>query len=147
TSFAAVQSYLDMGGRIFTSASMYAWYKYSPSAEMRASASIPGGGKLAVGQILLDTSFPKGKALADWLAAMRPSAPYGELKMDGVYDDYDSVDPTASQVWGVSQALERVPAGKRPRIVTTNTPVGKPTERQCGKAVHFDAVAPTGFVD
>jgi len=60
--------------------------------------------------------------------------------MEEVYDNYDSVDPMAAQVWGRSDAWQRTPPGKRPRFVTTNTPVGKSAEQQCGKAANLDAL-------
>jgi len=139
-SFAAVRDYLDSGGRLFTTHFMYTWYKYSPSPEMRLSATFDGSA-MADRTVVLDTSFPKGRALADWLAHVKPDEPYGRIAFAQAYDDYVAVDPAAAQVWGRGEQLPPLlgPPSFHPRFITTNTPVGRPPSEQCGKGVQLDA--------
>ncbi|MGZ3455430.1 MAG: carboxypeptidase regulatory-like domain-containing protein, partial [Polyangiales bacterium] len=133
TSYKAMTDYLSQGGRIFTTDFEYTWYKYSPDAALRGVGTIPGGAPIGASPIDLDTSFPKGKALADWLQTVEPTAPYAKLTCDYVFDNVSSVTKTASQTWATSGSPTH------PRFFTINTPVGKPLEEQCGKAVHLDA--------
>jgi hypothetical protein len=106
---------------------------------MRAVAPIGQNDSEGTNPVELVTSFPKGKALADWLTYVDPSVPYGKVKCDNVYNTFKPADPAKSQTWGQSIGL----GGKagmtvNPRFLTINTPVGKPVEAQCGKAVHLD---------
>jgi hypothetical protein len=135
----AMTKYLAMGGRVFGTDFQYVWYKNSTDAALRGLASIPGGGIMpGDNPVLLDTSFPKGKALADWFAFVRPGFPYGEITCERVFDNFTSVATSpASRVWGSSAAVERM--GTYPRFVTVNTPAGAPPGEQCGRAVHLDA--------
>jgi hypothetical protein len=134
----AMTRYLAMGGRVFGTDFQYVWHKQSPDPALRASAVIPGGG-LGMGgnPVRLDTSFPKGQALADWFAFVRPGFAYGEIACEQVWDNFTSVSGAASRVWGTSGSIER--SGTFPRFLTVNTPAGAPAAEQCGRAVHLDA--------
>ncbi len=140
TSFAAVDQYLKAGGRIFTTDFQYLWYKSSPDAAMRAVMPIPGGAPGGTNPVTLDTSFTKGKALADWLAYVDKTTTYGKVQCDYVFNNFSPADKTKAQVWASSLGTSGAAGtGNNPRFVTINTPVGKPVEEQCGKAVHLDA--------
>ncbi len=142
TSYAAVDQYLKAGGRIFTTDFQYLWYKQSPDAAMRAVMPIPGGAPTGTNPVTLDTTFTKGKALADWLAYVDPvaKAAYGKVQCDYVFNNFSPADKTKAQVWASSIGVSGAAGtGNNPRFVTINTPVGKPVEEQCGKAVHLDA--------
>jgi hypothetical protein len=156
--FAEVRKYLDNGGRIFTTDFQYTWYKYSPDPGMGGGnpngpnagiGQIPGGAPDGFDPVTLDTSFPKGKALADWLAFVFASgdagAGYGQVSADYVFANIDSLVASATQTWANSAAGQLGTAG--PRVFTVNTPVGKPVDQQCGKGVHLDAhiTQPPGF--
>lgn len=142
--YAAMTDYLKAGGRIFTTDFMYLWYKYSPDAALSSVASIPGGAPLGGSPMTLDSSFPKGKALVDWLAATS-GIKSGQIKPDNMYANFGSVDQSKAQIWASSGAGPLYPlpgVGKAgPRVMTVNVPVGAPAENQCGRAVHIDAHA------
>ncbi|MBK7397371.1 MAG: carboxypeptidase regulatory-like domain-containing protein [Myxococcales bacterium] len=142
TSFAAVDQYLKAGGRIFTTDFQYLWYKNSPDPAMKAVMPIPGGAPSGTNPVTLDTTFTKGKALADWLAFVdkTAAAAYGKVQCDYVFNNFSPADKTKAQVWGHSiGTFGGAGTTDNPRFVTINTPVGKPVEEQCGKAVHLDA--------
>ena len=130
-SYMAMSQYLDMGGRIFSTDFQYTWYRYSPDAGLRAAGNIQGGAPLGASPVLIDSSFPKGKALADWMDYTKNSTTYGQVTPDVVFDNFLSMDATKSQTFASS--------GSHPRFMTINTPVGVPVDQQCGKAVHLDA--------
>ncbi len=140
TSFAAVNDYLNAGGRIFTTDFQYLWYKSSPDPNMRAVAPIPGGAPGGTNPVSLDTTFPKGKALADWLSYVDKTVTYGKVTCDYVFNNFSPADPKKAQIWGSSIGVSGgAGTSNNPRFITINTPVGKPVEDQCGKAVHLDA--------
>ncbi len=150
--FKTVTDYLDQGGRIFTTDFQYTWYRYSPDPQMgaasasdldhdrprehRRAALRPGTTPLT-----LNTSFPKGLALAQWLTAVFPATPLvgpdggvlpnnAGVSCDSVWDNIESLN-TKPQLWATADAT--------PHVFTVNTPVGVPTAQQCGKGVHIDA--------
>jgi hypothetical protein len=131
TSFAAMTDYLGMGGRIFSTDFQYLWYKLSPDPALAGIGDIPGGAPGGSSPIVIDTSFQKGKALADWMDYTRLSAGYGNVTASAIYDNFHSLDPMKTTTFASS--------GGHPRFMTINTPVGAPLEEQCGKAVHLDA--------
>jgi hypothetical protein len=132
TSYAAVAAYLAAGGRIFTTDFQYTWYKYSPDSGLKGIGNIPGGAPTGENPVLLDTTFPKGKALADWLKYVDPASTANQVTADYVFDNFYSYTKASAQQWGYS-------GPPHARFLTVNTPVGKPVEEQCGKAVHLDA--------
>jgi hypothetical protein len=145
-SYDAVRAYLDAGGRIFTTDYMYVWYKYSSDKNLNTAPwSWPGGAKPGSDPLAVDTSFPKGQALGDWLYNVSVSAPYSSqvstyppvkdqfpVKAAGgsVFDNVWSVDP--------KYGLEWTHSGGHPRIVTMGMPSSQPAASQCGKGVHLD---------
>jgi hypothetical protein len=130
--FGAMTEYLNAGGRIFTTDFMYTWYRYSPDANLKNATNMRGGAPIGGSPIKIDTSFPKGQALADWLEFN--GVPGGTVDPDVVFSNIISVDPAAAQEWGNSTA-----PNPGPRIFTVNMPAGVPVEEQCGKGVHIDA--------
>jgi hypothetical protein len=146
-SFEAVTRWVDSGGRMFGSHFSYDWFKFSPDARWNA-AMRPRVGYAGRPQspIKIDTSFPKGKALADWMKFIDPGVTYGEVAAPEVFDNMSG---TAAQVWATSTTNPGAPPGtmppptampipNRPRFLTMNAPVGEPAEKQCGKLVHLD---------
>ncbi|MBS2012021.1 MAG: carboxypeptidase regulatory-like domain-containing protein [Deltaproteobacteria bacterium] len=131
--FSAMQEYLESGGRIFTTDFMYTWYRYSPNADVRAAINgrwnAPGGGP----NLQIDTSFPKGQALADWLQKSAGLASGTTVTPSVVYGNFTASDPTKSQLWAHNSTKAE------PRVVSINVPVGVPADQQCGKGVHIDA--------
>jgi hypothetical protein len=150
TSFTAVSQYLAAGGRIFTTDFMYTWYKDSPDMGIQSVSNIPGGAPVEGSSgflpgagpgdpIDIDTSFPKGMALATWLKTVFPSSPNtqkNQVMMDVVFGNIQTTDMMKAQVWARSQNNG---GGNYPRVQTMNVPVGAPTAMQCGKGVHIDA--------
>jgi hypothetical protein len=137
SSYQAVAQYLAMGGRIFTTDFQYTWYRYSPDPGLMSIGSIQGGAPSGDSPIKVDASFPKGKALADWMNYTMMSSSYGQVTPDEVFDNFLSANPMKSQTFGSSPAFPS--STQHPRFMTINTPVGLPVDQQCGKAVHLDA--------
>lgn len=138
----AMTEYLKAGGRIFTTDYMYTWYRDTPDTAFKSATTISGGAPVGGNPMALDVSFPKGKALSEWLKTVYPaSAPIGagNVPFDVVFDNLRSVDPTKGQVWASSGKSSTTAPPIAPRIFTVNLPVGVPADKQCGKGVHIDA--------
>jgi hypothetical protein len=145
--FKAMTDYLNAGGRVFGTDLEYVWFKYSPDPAVTDAVKFPpippgGGMTLGASPAVVDTMFPKGKALADWLKNLEPMSKYGEINPIGIQANTTSVS-SAGQVWassppsdGMGKPVPNVPAV--PRIYSMNLPAGAPVEKQCGKSVHLD---------
>ncbi len=128
--FAAMTSYLASGGRIFTTDYMYTWYRYSPDVDLRTATSIRGGAPDRENAMQIDTSFPKGQALSDWLLAAAGIAS-GKVEPEIVFGNIISNDSAKSRRWATDSG--------EPRVFSVNLPVSVPADQQCGKGVHIDA--------
>jgi hypothetical protein len=143
--FTVMSDYMKAGGRIFTTDFMYTWYRYAGDAQLKTAASWRGGAPLGGSPMSLDDTFPKGKALVDWLQVVGATPTPGQLKPDVVWSNIISLDANKTQEWAQSGAPN--PGG---RVFTVNVPVGVPADQQCGKGVHIDAhlnQAPPDLVD
>jgi hypothetical protein len=127
-----VVSYANLGGRVFATHFSYTWlYDIAPFSSTAAWNINQGMYDGAVGWI--DTSFPKGQALSDWLQLVGASTTPGQIPVSVVRHDFDSV-VAPSQRWMYSQA----PDPAMPLHYTFNTPVGAPAQNQCGRVVYSD---------
>jgi hypothetical protein len=136
--FDALTRYVNAGGRTFGSHFEYVWWRFTPDADLAGAFSITRGGELAAPPIVLDTSFPKGKALADWMKFLDPTLVYGQVPSKAILDDFTAARPPA-QIWARSPGVGTIAAMSRyPRFMTINTPVGAPAEQRCGRMAHLD---------
>jgi hypothetical protein len=135
----AVTKYLAQGGRVFGSDFMYVWYRYATDPVMMNALDIRGGAPPGRNPLVIDTSFPKGKALADWMKFVDPMITYGEITAQSVFDNFKTAMMPTAQVWASSPASGGMPTETHPRIITINTPASAPQDKQCGRAVHLDA--------
>jgi hypothetical protein len=133
----AMTRYLGQGGRIFGSDFMYVWYRYSPDARLSNALAITGAAPEGNNPLTIDTSFARGRALADWLKVVDPSSTYGQIVSNEVFDNVVGAAPAAVRVWASSTSPRSDVA--HPRILSINIPPGVPAPQQCGRAVHLDA--------
>ena len=133
-------SYMDAGGRLFTTHYSYVWlYNDAPFKGTAmwnnpidppvTFASDPQTG-------YIDQSFPKGAALAQWLKlpAVNASTTLGQIELNTLRDNFSGV-VAPSQLW-ISLADQQL--GSVPMHYTFNTPVGTPPAQQCGRVVYDD---------
>jgi hypothetical protein len=137
-----VKRYADSGGRIFASHLHFNWLWKGP-APWPSTAMYTGGSQEAQdppnpSTATIDTTFPKGAALADWLSANGASPTRGQIQ---IYDSAHSV----SQVNPPTQRWIYLPTnpnwtsqGTSTQYMTFNTPVEAATDAQCGRVVHTD---------
>ena len=135
--YAAVKSYVDAGGRFLATGLHYDWFtsQFASTAQWKqpvSSTSPP---------FLVDTTFPKGKALSDWIQSVFTTSPPPAGQV--------SVTETAHDVAGVTAPTTRWiyygdPSTYGTTYLSFNAPVGLKPSAQCGRAAYSDATVGTG---
>ena len=140
---AAMQDYLNSGGRAFGTDFMYTWWRdgwdSNPTAAKHTAQTWYGGATNESQGLTydVDSTFPKGLAFAQWLQTVRASTVMGKLPIDVVFANLSNVNATVAQRWLSGGGTTMY--GVTDKIFTFNTPVGAAPADQCGKAVYLDA--------
>jgi hypothetical protein len=130
-------NYANAGGRIFATHYSYVWFydaaPFSSTAmwdvdQMPTFASDPGTG-------LINTGFPEGLALAQWLNGILPGSAFGQIPLSTLRHDFDGVIPPSNLWLTVNDANFSAPV---PMHYTFETPVGAPSDQQCGRVLYSD---------
>jgi hypothetical protein len=129
---AAIETYANGGGRIFGSHYHYYWFQHG-SAAFQSTAQWQGDGMAPSGgaPYKINTSFPKGAALADWLTAQGVT-PHGEMPLSSPSNDVGTVTASKSTAWVTNSAASST------KYLSFNTAVGAAEADQCGKVVYGD---------
>jgi hypothetical protein len=144
----AMHDWLDEGGKVFATHFHYTWFKNSPQTDFQNVATWRGwsAGDMG-GSYEIDTSFPKGQTLKDWLNGVGALS-NGTITLNGVADSVAAVNPPTNRwIWDKAR-------GGDTKYLSFGTPIGgmnngKEGTQYCGKAVLSDlhaASAPTGDV-
>ncbi|HKQ70190.1 MAG TPA: carboxypeptidase regulatory-like domain-containing protein [Polyangiaceae bacterium] len=134
----AMQAYANAGGRVFASHWHNYWLEHGP-APFPTVATFNHQKDLANPFTAdIDTSFPKGAALADWLVNVGSAAPRGKLVIKAAQHTVDATNAAVAQRWIYSTDPNSV------QYMTTNTPMNVPEESQCGRVVLSDIHVSSG---
>ncbi|HEY4105330.1 MAG TPA: carboxypeptidase regulatory-like domain-containing protein [Polyangiaceae bacterium] len=131
---ATLGAYENMGGRVFLDHVHYNWINHSDSNIQDAAEFSSGDDPESPLPTQINTSFPKGQALSEWLSAVGATPTMGTLDIVAAQNSCSKVDPTLAQSWITTTN----PVGNY--YVTINTPVGKsgmPLDA-CGRVVFTD---------
>jgi hypothetical protein len=124
-------NYSNAGGRVFATHFSYTWlYNIAPFSmtgnwndrQPRPSDPLTG---------IIDQSFPKGVAFAQWLTLVGASTTPGQISINDPRHDLDGVIAPA-QRWIYSSNPGTV------QHYTFNTPWGTPADQQCGRVLFSD---------
>lgn len=135
----AMQDYTSAGGRVFASHWHNYWFEAGPAPFPTIATWDPNPGNLSdpfTG--LIDQSFPKGMALAEWLINVGGSQKLGEVVIHGGRLTVDAVNAPAGRQWIYSTKPTAV------QYFTFNTPIGVPEDMQCGRVVFSDLHVSSG---
>ncbi|MFZ5890723.1 MAG: carboxypeptidase regulatory-like domain-containing protein [Myxococcota bacterium] len=127
--FKAMAAYTALGGRMFASHWQQVWLK---SGAFPTIARYTGQADL--GDLTADviTSFPKGKALSEWLVNVQASTTPGKLPISDAQHTIVEENPMYAQSWITSTSPQAV------QYLSANTPMGAPPNMQCGRIVLSD---------
>jgi hypothetical protein len=132
------EDYVNNGGRAFLTHFHYYWLNHG-SAAFQGTANYIGNGEdpPSPSTGIINTNFPKGAALADWLMVVGASTVRGELQ---IYESRNSVKSAIAptQDWISIPMNPRAQNQPALQYMTFNTPVGVPVEQQCGRVVDTD---------
>ncbi len=137
---ANMEAYLNAGGRAFLSHMHYYWLRRgTPGLQGTAVYNDPGSDLDGTG--VINQTFPKGQALAEWLVAVDASTVLGQLPIiSGQESVAGVIAPTQSWIT-LPQSNNVV------QYMTFNTPLAAAPAAQCGRAVltdiHIQARVPT----
>jgi hypothetical protein len=147
----AVAQYANAGGRVFTTDLGYTWLTGDGSPFTGTAQWAPyhpfgiptlagdnGGDPRQPQPGTIDTSFPKGKALADWLENLGATTQAGQLPL--ILADVLSVAvnaPTQRWVYTTTPSVQSF---------TFNTPLDVSADKQCGR-VFYSSFEVSGFAD
>lgn len=127
-----MKAYGDKGGRILFDHMHYRWF--NTDNDWQSVAEFSGGDDFPPNSpFQIDTSFPKGGALAEWLVAVGASTTHGSLTIAAAQRSAQSAILPFSQQW--------VYTSGNVQYMTINTPVEaaeSAPETQCGRLVHTD---------
>ena len=136
--YQVVRGYGDLGGRVFGSHYHTNWVRSEdgePNAGYPAVAKFSSGeGTLPDGFLAtVDTTFPKGLALRDWLVNVGASPTPGQLAVNGTKHLVDATVAGVSQQWLYGMDV----AKKTPAVqyFSFTTPVG---QKECGRMIFSD---------
>ena len=135
----AMHDWLDEGGKVFATHFHYTWFKNSPATDFQGVATWLGSSAgTDMGNFSIDTSFPKGQTLHDWLSGIGALSGANTIALNGVATSVSAVKaPTNRWIYG----------GSDTKYLSFGTPVGGisgasaseiTTDKYCGKAVFSD---------
>jgi hypothetical protein len=142
-----VTDYLNAGGRTFGTDFMYTWtHKGTESGagtppapiESIMESFVGGAPPDNGGNYSIDTTFPKGVALGQWLQSVGGSTSANSIDLEDVYKNFGRVDPTLGQRWVY---------GDSDKAISYTTPFSLPEAQRCGKSYFMDVHVGSGSVD
>jgi hypothetical protein len=94
---------------------------------------------------VIDQSFPKGQALAQWLQFIGASSALGQIPINTLRWDLNGVNNPPAQQW---MKIADSNIGDVPMHLTFNTPIGAAADQQCGRVLFDDFhVENHGFIN
>lgn len=143
-----VANYLDSGGRTFGTDFQYTWTHKGnqftgtpPTTTENVMESFVGGAPidtLSATNYSIDTTFPKGLALGQWLQAVGGSTTTTDVSLTTVFKNFGRVDPTLGQRWVY---------GDTDKAISYTTPFTSAEADRCGKSYFMDIHVGSGSVD
>jgi hypothetical protein len=134
-----LRDYIDTGGRVFATHFHYTWMTGDDApADLASVADFKTNWSNVTDIVDIDQSFPKGEALADWLAFVDGTSPHGRFQVSQGRDHTNWIVQALAQRWVTYGPAEQI------MYFTFNAPIGAPEEEQCGRMVYSDIHVSTG---
>jgi hypothetical protein len=152
----AMHDYANAGGRIFASHWHRYWFNtaaegkpyqpspFEPFATWQDLVAPGDNNQLATG--VIDDSFPKGKAMKDWLVNVGASTTPGQIPIKESKANVTAVDPAHATQW-ISMTLPPPYSNNNQSVVeylSFNAPIPAPEDQKCGRVVYSDLHVSSG---
>ena len=134
----AMKDYIDLGGRVFASHWQNVWIGSGPAPLPTVATFYPQNRAINYSSIVagLDTGFPKGDALADWLVNFGASPTRGQITIRQARSTVESINSTIAQRFVYYDDPLRMM--RTAQYFSFFAPLGKPPAQQCGRMVFTD---------
>jgi len=140
---ANMAQYANVGGRIYATHYSYDFLTYPSTTDPAgpadpATSPFQGVANWDVDQTTsiptdtatINTSFPDGSLLANWLQVVGASTTLGQIPVNTIRQDQDGINPSTSQEYlSINNPSEVIQ-------FTFSTPVGVPPANQCGRVLY-----------
>jgi hypothetical protein len=138
----AMFDYINGGGRVFLSHWHKIWLDQGPAPFPDLMEFNDRDDDLTL-TASVDTSFPKGEALADWLVNVGGSEARGQVQLVDAQNTAAAENPAFAQRW-IYDPMD--PATRRVSVkyVSANAPLESPPAQQCGRIVYSDIHVSSG---
>ena len=127
--YKAIVDYTTAGGRVFATDLSYPWIESAPSPFPQTAQWTQWADTVNPLPSLVDTSFPKGAALASWLQGIGATTTLGAITLEDTYHVVTGVNaPTSRWLYSTSPATLQT--------FSFNTPLGVADTAQCGRVAY-----------
>jgi hypothetical protein len=141
-----VETYANAGGRVLATHYSYVWlYNQSDattpgnSFSGTASWAVNGAGPAADPQTgTINTSFPRGLTLAQWLQFIGASTTQGQVQIGALRHDFTGVLGSSLLWLNINDTAVPLGIGMAPMQYTFDTPVSAAPASQCGRVLYTD---------
>jgi hypothetical protein len=130
--------YMNAGGRVFASHLHKFWLLRGPAPLPSVATFVEKPDLPNPTTAFIDTSFPKGAALSEWLVNVGGTPKAGEFSLRAGQHTVDAVNAPPSQRWIYGTSPSSV------MYFTFNTPLDVAPEAQCGRVVFSDIHVSSG---
>jgi hypothetical protein len=141
----AMHDWLDEGGKVFATHYQYTWFKNGPPDFQGVADWLGGGAGADTGLYSIDTSFPKGMVLSEWLGIVGTLS-QGQIGLTEVAESVGQVTPPTLR-WIYNPATDLITGlSNDTKYMSFLTPIGGIPDAApgdaglpyCGKAVFTD---------
>jgi hypothetical protein len=132
----AMLDYANAGGRIFFSHWHKLWLEQGPAPLPDVMTFNDVEDDLDI-TVPIDTSFPKGAALSEWLVEVGGSSTPGMVSLVDAQNTGRVENPEYAQRW-IYDPMDGPTMSPSVKYVTANTPLGAAADAQCGRIVYSD---------
>jgi hypothetical protein len=133
----AVYEYSNMGGRLFASHWHHRWISEGPAEFPDTGTWNDRDNPESPTPATINTSFPKGAALADWLVNVGASTVPGQMDVLEARDNVQAVNTMYATEW-MSVVNQNENNSEAVEYLSFNTPLPAPENMKCGRVVYTD---------
>lgn len=147
TAYQNIADFLNAGGRMFNTHYHLNFFgadstnggKANAALQATATWTLWGGAPYGQPPMLIDTSFPKGKAMDDWLEGLKTKSSWANVKTTpkGQINTFSVGDIQAAKM-GISQRWIYPSNQTNVSYISFNTPTNLAPDKRCGRAVGND---------